>query len=119
LRPVDDVTASWLPWTWHGPDAPGIWLSAWLSDTPIYRDALEIVAESPRRQWWRQQLDSGLLAWNLLLTIQGRRRHVPSLWAFALLPHLVSLPFAQNLFYVALLQTHIPVSCSVLETRYV
>lgn len=91
-------------------------LKQWLRETPIYLDALEIVAEKTRRWWWGQQLDLATTAWTALLAIEGRRRRIPHLWAYALLPHLISLSFAQNLFYVALLQTPSPIPSQ--ETRY-
>lgn len=71
-------------------------------------DALEIVAEKARRFWWGQQIDLATIPWTLLLTIEGRRRRMPYLWAYLLLAHLVNLSFAQNLFYVALLLTPFP-----------
>jgi hypothetical protein len=82
----------------------------------VYRDALEIVAEKARRLWWGQQLDLATISWTALLAVEGRRRRIPHLWAYALLPHLVNLSFAQNLFYVALLQTPSPIPSQ--ETRY-
>jgi hypothetical protein len=75
----------------------------------VYLDGLEIVAEKTRRLWWGQQLDLATIAWTALLAIEGRRRRIPHLWAYGLLPHLVSLSFAQNLFFVALLQTPVPI----------
>lgn len=90
-------------------DASQWHLRQWLSDTPIYLDALEIIAEKSRTLWWGQQLDLATLSWTTLLAIEGRRRNIPHLWAYALLAHLVSLSFAQNLFYVALLLTPSPI----------
>ncbi|KAK4039677.1 hypothetical protein C8A01DRAFT_36300 [Parachaetomium inaequale] len=98
-----------------GTDQTGLHLRRWLSDTPVFLDALEIVAEKSRRLWWGQQLDLATISWTTLLAIEGRRRRIPHLWAYALLPHLVSLSFAQNLFYVALLQTPSPIPSQ--ETR--
>ncbi|KAK4231540.1 hypothetical protein QBC38DRAFT_354303 [Podospora fimiseda] len=83
-------------------------LRQWLSDTPIYLDALEILTEKSRRLWWGQQLDLATISWTTLLAIEGRRRNIPHLWAYALLAHLVSLSFAQNLFYVALISIPSP-----------
>ncbi|TPX10856.1 uncharacterized protein E0L32_008245 [Thyridium curvatum] len=85
-------------------------IGRWLSDTSIYMDALEIVAEKARRFWWGQQIDLATIPWTLLLTIEGRRRRIPYLWAYLLLAHLVNLSFAQNLFYVALLLTPFPLA---------
>ncbi|ETS80463.1 hypothetical protein PFICI_07992 [Pestalotiopsis fici W106-1] len=85
-------------------------LAQWLHDTPVYYDAFEIVAEKARRYWWGQQVDLGIIAWSLLLAIEGRRRRIPLVTAFLALAHLVSLSFAQNLFYLALLLTPAPIS---------
>ncbi|PKS12693.1 hypothetical protein jhhlp_000901 [Lomentospora prolificans] len=84
-------------------------MSRWLTDTPIYADAFEVVAEQTRRYWWGQQLDLAMLPWTLLLSIEGRRRNIPFTWAYLGLAHLVGLSFAQNLFYVALLLTPTPI----------
>lgn len=80
----------------------------WLADTPIYQDAFEIVAEKARRHWWGQQIDLSLVPWSALLAVEGTRRRIPNLFVFLCLAHLVSLSFAQNLFYVALLLTPAP-----------
>ncbi|KAK4169485.1 hypothetical protein QBC43DRAFT_199403 [Cladorrhinum sp. PSN259] len=93
----------------NGANATQWHLRQWLSDTPIYFDALEILAEKSRRLWWGQQLDLATISWTTLLAIEGRRRNIPYLWAYALLAHLVSLSFAQNLFYVALVLTPSPI----------
>ncbi|CAJ2506195.1 Uu.00g003250.m01.CDS01 [Anthostomella pinea] len=85
-----------------------LYLTQWMSDTPIYHDALEIVAEKARRFWWGQQIDLATTAFSMLLSIEGRRRKIPMLSAFMVLAHLVNLSFAQNLFYVAVLLTPFP-----------
>ncbi|KAK3942983.1 hypothetical protein QBC46DRAFT_378629 [Diplogelasinospora grovesii] len=89
----------------HSSTKSGYYFAHWLSDTPIYLDALEIVAEKARRFWWGQQLDLATVSWNMFLTLEGRRRNIPFLWAYPLLAQLVSLSFAMNLFYVAVLLT--------------
>ncbi|EFQ33324.1 uncharacterized protein GLRG_08468 [Colletotrichum graminicola M1.001] len=71
----------------------------------VHMDALEIVAEKTRRFWWGQQIELATISWSLLLAVEGRRRNIPSVWAYLALAHLVSLSFAQNLFYLALLLT--------------
>ncbi|KAK3333822.1 hypothetical protein B0T19DRAFT_483803 [Cercophora scortea] len=101
----------------NGTESAGLHVTRWLSETPIYVDALEIIAEKSRRLWWGQQLDLGTVSWITLLAIEGRRRRIHSLWAYALLSHLVSLSFAQNLFYVAMLLTPSPIAVSVHESR--
>ncbi|KAI1393557.1 uncharacterized protein F4822DRAFT_16706 [Hypoxylon trugodes] len=87
-------------------------IAHWLSDTPVYFDALEIVAEKARRFWWSQQIDVATAAFSILLSIEGRRRKIPLNAAFLILAHLVNLSFAQNLFYIALLLTPTPLSSS-------
>ncbi|KAI1752324.1 hypothetical protein F4782DRAFT_501421 [Xylaria castorea] len=83
-------------------------IANWLSDTLIYSDALEIVAEKTRRFWWGQQIDLGITAFSLMLATEGRRRKIPLLTAFLAMAHLVNLSFAQNLFFLALLLTPSP-----------
>lgn len=85
-------------------------LTRWLNETPVYHDAFEIVTEKARRLWWGQQLDLASVSWTMLLAIEGRRRQIPFLWAYALLSQLVGLSFAQNLFHVAMLLTPTPIA---------
>lgn len=91
-----------------GENATRVHILQWLSDTPIYLDAFEIIAEKARRFWWGQQLDLGLVSWSMLLAIEGRRRNIPLLWCYQLLGQLVSLAFAQNVFFLAMLLTPSP-----------
>lgn len=83
-------------------------VTRWLSDTPLHLDAVEISAEKARRFWWSQQIDLGLISWSMLLAVEGRRRNIPLLWSYLALGQLVSLSFAQNLFFVALILTPTP-----------
>lgn len=85
----------------------------WLNDVSWYQDGWEVVAEKSRRHWWGQQVDLAANAWGMFLAIEGRRRKIPHLWAFMLLSQLVSLSYAQNLFYVALLLTPVPLPDNV------
>lgn len=91
-----------------GGDATSIYPAQWLSDTAIYRVSVEILAEKARRAWWADQLSLGMVSWSTLLAIEGRRRNIPLLWCYLSLAHLVSLAYAQNLFFVALLLTPAP-----------
>ncbi|KAG7125830.1 hypothetical protein HYQ45_012472 [Verticillium longisporum] len=93
----------------YGNNSTHVYVARWLTDTPVYLDALEIVAEKARRYWWGQQVELATIAWSLLLSIEGRRRNIPFLWAYLALAHLVNLSFAQNLFYLALLLTPTPI----------
>ncbi|KAH6849788.1 hypothetical protein B0I37DRAFT_96914 [Chaetomium sp. MPI-CAGE-AT-0009] len=103
--------------TTDGSSEPTLYLRFWLSETPVFLDALEIITEKARRLWWGQQLELATISWTAFLALEGRRRRIPHLWAYALLPHLVSLSFVQNLFYVALLQAPSPIAPH--ETRYI
>ena len=106
-----DKAGSFLRNAVAGSDGNGsvaLYIRHWLSDTAIYQDAVEIVAEKARRYWWGQQIDLAMVSWALLLAIEGRRRSIPFLWAYFSLAYLVNLSFAQNLFFVALLLTPSP-----------
>ncbi|KAJ0348412.1 hypothetical protein KNSL1_005523 [Colletotrichum chrysophilum] len=92
----------------YGENATQVYVGRWLSDTPVHLDALEIIAEKARRFWWGQQIELATISWSLLLAVEGRRRSIPSLWAYLALAHLVNLSFAQNLFYLALILTPTP-----------
>jgi hypothetical protein len=116
FRDTDDLSIFGDKGAFRGGEHPGrLQLARWLNDTPIYQDALEIVAERARRAWWGEQLDLSMVAWGMLLAIEGRRRKIPHLWAFMTLAHVVSLSFAQNLFYVAMLLTPVPLPDNVKE----
>jgi hypothetical protein len=98
----------------RGGEHPGrLHLKWWLNDTPIYYDALEIVSEKANCFWWGQQVDLATIAWGMLLSIEGRRRNIPHLWAFMTLAQIVNLSFAQNLFYIAMLLTPVPLPESI------
>lgn len=90
-----------------------LFLTQWLTDTPIYHDAAEIVAEKARRFWWGNQAALATVPWSVLLAIEGRRRNIPFLWAYMLLAYLVNVSFAQNLFYLALLLAPSPLGGSI------
>jgi len=94
----------------------------WLTDVPIYRDAVEIVTEKARRFWWGNQRGLATISWSMLLAIEGRRRKIPFLSAYLFLAHLVNLSFAQNLFYLSLLLTPTPLESATSassSSRYV
>lgn len=91
-----------------GENATDVYPGLWMSDTSVQLDSFEILAERARRFWWGQQIEMGLIPWNLFLSVEGRRRNMPNLWAYSLLGQLVSLSFGQNLFFIALLLTPSP-----------
>lgn len=87
----------------------------WLNDTPFYRDALEIISEKQRHFWWGQQASLGLTSWSTFLAVEGRRRKISNLWVFLALSQLVNLSFAQNLFFITVLLTPVPLPENVKE----
>ena len=100
----------------RGGEHPGRFqLARWLNDTPFYQDALEIIAEKARYFWWSQQVNLGLISWSMYLAIEGRRRKISHLWAFLGLAQLVNLSYAQNLFFIAVLLTPVPLPENVRE----
>ncbi|TAQ85169.1 hypothetical protein B7494_g6508 [Chlorociboria aeruginascens] len=100
----------------RGGEHPGrVHLFRWLNDTPFYQDSLEIVTEKARYFWWGQQINLGTVSWSIYLAIEGQRRKISNLWAFMLLSQLVGLSYAQNLFFVAVLLTPVPLPENVRE----
>jgi hypothetical protein len=98
----------------RGGEHPGrMHLVRWLNDTPFYRDTLEIVAEKARYFWWGQQINLALVSWSMYLAIEGRRRKIPHLWCFLALAQLVNLSYAQNLFFITVLLTPVPLPDNV------
>ncbi|KAH8794060.1 hypothetical protein BGZ57DRAFT_937999 [Hyaloscypha finlandica] len=93
----------------RGGEHPGrLQIVRWLNDTPLYRDALEIVAEKARYFWWGQQVNLALVSWSTYLAIEGQRRKISNLWAYLALAQMVNLSYAQNLFFVTVLLTPVP-----------
>jgi hypothetical protein len=93
----------------RGGEHPGrLHLLWWLSDTPFYLDGLQILTEKARYFWWGQQVTVGTISWSVFIAIEGQRRKISNLWAFMALAQLVNLSYAQNLFFVTLLLTPVP-----------
>ncbi|RDL40586.1 Uncharacterized protein BP5553_00565 [Venustampulla echinocandica] len=93
----------------RGGEHPGrLHLIRWLNDTSFYQDVLEIISEKYRYFWWGQQINLGLVPWSIFLAIEGRRRNISNLWAFLALSQLANLSYAQNLFFLAILLTPVP-----------
>ncbi|TVY44634.1 hypothetical protein LOCC1_G003981 [Lachnellula occidentalis] len=100
----------------RGGEHPGrLHLVRWLNDVPFYQDALEIVAEKHRHFWWGQQVNLGLVSWSVYVAVEGRRRNISNLWTFLALAQLVNLSYAQNLFFIAVLLTPVPLPKNVSE----
>jgi len=98
----------------RGGEHPGrLQVVQWLNDTPLYRDALEIVAEKARYFWWGQQINLALISWSTYLAIEGQRRKISNLWAFLALAQLVNVSCAQNLFFITVLLTPVPLPGNV------
>ena len=83
-------------------------LGLWATQTPFRLDGVQILTERARRFWWSQQADLSLIPFNVFLFLEGRRRNITKLPCYSLLSQLVSLPFAQNLFFLAILLTPAP-----------
>ncbi|KAK2070371.1 hypothetical protein P8C59_004870 [Phyllachora maydis] len=99
--------------TWLGPagyshGGLGLDMIRWLTNSTVYLDAVEVLVEKARRFWWGQQLELSMIPFSVFLTIEGRRRAVPFLWAYLALGHLVSHSFGQTLFYIAMIVTPLP-----------
>lgn len=78
-------------------------IGRWWKDTNLLQDAWEIVIDRSRRYWWAEQHLLGTASWAMFVGIEGRRRNIHRLWAFILLAQFVSLSFAVNLFFLAIL----------------
>jgi hypothetical protein len=55
-----------------------------------------------------QQVNLALVSWSTYLAIEGQRRKISNLWAFLALAQMVNLSYAQNLFFVTVLLTPVP-----------
>ena len=95
-------------------DVGQLQLGRWLRDTDLLSELWEIAMEKTRRRWWSQQLLLTTGPWSLYVAIQGRRRNIPHLWAFAILAPLTSLSLSMNLFFLAVLWT--PVRMAAAES---
>ncbi|KAM3065687.1 hypothetical protein ACMFMG_011393 [Clarireedia jacksonii] len=93
----------------RGGQHPGrLEIAKWLYDTPFYRDTWEIVAEKASYFWWGQQASLATTSFGTYLAIEGRRRNISNLWAYLLLAQLVNVSYAQNLWFITVLLTPVP-----------
>lgn len=100
----------------RGGEHPGrLHIVRWLNDIHFSRDGLEIVAEKARHFWWGQQASLSVVSFGVFLAIEGRRRNIQNLWAFMGLSYYVNLSYAQNLFFIAVLLTPVPLPGNVKE----
>lgn len=89
-------------------NGPKLFIGRWFHDTDLIGELWEICVEKTRRRWWTNQLFLSTTAWSLYVSIKGRSHAIPHLWAFVALAPLVSLSFAMNLFFLAVLLTPLP-----------
>jgi hypothetical protein len=82
-------------------------IGSWFSNTTLVQDALEILIDRSRRYWWAEQHLLATASIALFAGVESKRRAIRHVWAFLLLAQCVSLPFALNLFFLALLLTPI------------
>ncbi|KAG9242099.1 hypothetical protein BJ878DRAFT_189105 [Calycina marina] len=85
----------------------------WLNDTTLYQEVLEIVTGKSRYFWWGQQITLSTVSWSNFVAIEGQRRKITYLWAFMGLAQLVNLSYAQNLFFVTLILTPVPLPANI------
>jgi hypothetical protein len=103
-------TGLWTEEGIFGSRAPKLLLGRWFHDTDLTAELWEIAMEKTRRRWWTGQLLMTSSVWSLYVSVQGRLRNIPHLWAFVALAPVTSLSFAMNLFFLAVLWTPIPIS---------
>ena len=98
---------------------PTLFVGRWFHDTDLVGELWEICMEKTRRRWWTNQLFLSSAAWSSYVSIKGRSHAIPHLWAFVALAPLVSLSFAMNLFFLAILFTPLPIpeDATALNTR--
>lgn len=87
----------------------------WIIEEKLYTNLLRLPVATSRNYWWAQALDLTAVPWALYLSVVGHRRHIDHLWAYAALSQLVSLSFAQNLFYLSLILTPAPLPSNARE----
>lgn len=87
----------------------------WLTEEKLYTNLFRLPVATSRNYWWAQALDLTAVPWALYLSIIGHRRRIDHLWAYAALSQLVSLSFAQNLFYLTLVLTPQPMPSNARE----
>ncbi|KAI9709092.1 MAG: hypothetical protein M1820_003538 [Bogoriella megaspora] len=99
-----------LPGRTYAPSNDELQLGRWFNSQNIPLQFYEIISSDSKRFWWGQQLFSGLFAWSTFLGVESRRRELPT-WiklAFLFIAQFMSLSVAQNLFYITLILTPIP-----------
>ncbi|KAI9730057.1 MAG: hypothetical protein M1834_006049 [Cirrosporium novae-zelandiae] len=82
-----------------------IHVQRWLDESMWAEDARTVVLSQSKRYWWTQQHYLGMIAFTVLLSIEGHRHNIPYLWAYLFIARTTSISFAQNLFFLYLLVT--------------
>lgn len=92
-----------------GPDG-SISLHIWqcLTTSTLFQDFAQTICGNTARFWWTQQALFVTMAWSMFMSYEGRRREMPKLWAYAFISQILPVSFAQNLFFLAILQTPVP-----------
>ena len=78
-----------------------IW--TWLKTSILFQDSARTICGTSARFWWTGPALLMTMRWSVFMSIEGRRRDIPHLWAYALRSQILPVSFAQNLFFVALL----------------
>ncbi|KAK6393762.1 hypothetical protein LTR65_002139 [Meristemomyces frigidus] len=82
---------------------PAIW--EWSITSSLFLDFGEAIVADRARFFWTQGALHITMAVCLYMGYEGRRRRVPRLYAFFALSQILPISFAQNLFYLAVLQS--------------
>ncbi|KAF2430981.1 hypothetical protein EJ08DRAFT_678789 [Tothia fuscella] len=87
-------------------------LGRWMNDVDLQSEMDAVSVGTPRGLWWTYQNFAGLVVWSVFVGLEGRHRNIPQhiTVAFVALAQLASLSTAQNLFYILLLLTPIPLA---------
>ncbi|CRK47543.1 hypothetical protein BN1723_007600 [Verticillium longisporum] len=75
-----------------------IYVAQWLRETALFKQAWASAFETPERAWWSLQIFGFCANWSVMLA-----RKIPHLWSFMLLGQVISISFAANLFFLAVL----------------
>ncbi|KAF2843534.1 hypothetical protein M501DRAFT_924874 [Patellaria atrata CBS 101060] len=104
----------WTGWYAKEQGATGWQLGNWMKDAGLDATAYQEGVLSSKGFWWVQQQYIAIIAWSVFVGIEGHRRNFPKLklLSFVALAQLVGLSFAQNLFFVAILSTPLPLGSS-------
>ncbi|KAK4056015.1 hypothetical protein OIO90_003010 [Microbotryomycetes sp. JL221] len=90
----------------------------WLQQKSLFYEAWHYVCSSVDNWWWSEQLClwtvSGL---TIFIIVEGQRNGIKHLWAFMLLGQVVAISFAQNLFFVALINSSQQIQTRQLRQR--